>query len=214
MPINRRVSSQCHGRGVRVHRPQHADRPASRRSPRRRAIGRGATWSRSPLLFSSRSKSLCRRLRPRRQKTDATDGARPFENGGNARALGCRRRSRRRALPHPGGTIRAAFRTFCCPAPRARAKSRGSPSAPPAIRRANFRSPANPMNVFSRRLCLLLLCSAPFFVAAPASPVGNWFTYRRVFKSSEKRSEEHTSELQSPDHLVCRLLLEKKKQAK
>src|SRR5438552_7963122 len=29
-----------------------------------------------------------------------------------------------------------------------------------------------------------------------------------------KRSEEHTSELQSPDHLVCRLLLEKKKQTK
>src|SRR5258708_31912026 len=27
----------------------------------------------------------------------------------------------------------------------------------------------------------------------------------------EGRSEEHTSELQSPDHLVCRLLLEKKK---
>src|SRR5258708_26658712 len=28
---------------------------------------------------------------------------------------------------------------------------------------------------------------------------------------NEERSEEHTSELQSPDHLVCRLLLEKKK---
>src|SRR5258708_14476789 len=28
------------------------------------------------------------------------------------------------------------------------------------------------------------------------------------------RSEEHTSELQSPDHLVCRLLLEKKKKEK
>src|SRR5258708_18198420 len=28
---------------------------------------------------------------------------------------------------------------------------------------------------------------------------------------AEVRSEEHTSELQSPDHLVCRLLLEKKK---
>src|SRR5258708_22697627 len=27
---------------------------------------------------------------------------------------------------------------------------------------------------------------------------------------AEPRSEEHTSELQSPDHLVCRLLLEKK----
>src|SRR5438552_12835658 len=30
----------------------------------------------------------------------------------------------------------------------------------------------------------------------------------------EPRSEEHTSELQSPDHLVCRLLLEKKKKPK
>src|SRR5258708_30321854 len=29
--------------------------------------------------------------------------------------------------------------------------------------------------------------------------------------SAIERSEEHTSELQSPDHLVCRLLLEKKK---
>src|SRR5438552_19044924 len=28
----------------------------------------------------------------------------------------------------------------------------------------------------------------------------------------DARSEEHTSELQSPDHLVCRLLLEKKKE--
>src|SRR5438552_8637304 len=28
--------------------------------------------------------------------------------------------------------------------------------------------------------------------------------------SGGRRSEEHTSELQSPDHLVCRLLLEKK----
>src|SRR5207244_7642286 len=28
---------------------------------------------------------------------------------------------------------------------------------------------------------------------------------------NDDRSEEHTSELQSPDHLVCRLLLEKKK---
>src|SRR5258708_26966332 len=30
-------------------------------------------------------------------------------------------------------------------------------------------------------------------------------------ENHHKRSEEHTSELQSPDHLVCRLLLEKKK---
>src|SRR5207244_9794818 len=34
---------------------------------------------------------------------------------------------------------------------------------------------------------------------------------RRHFPHAGLRSEEHTSELQSPDHLVCRLLLEKKK---
>src|SRR5207244_12853028 len=38
-------------------------------------------------------------------------------------------------------------------------------------------------------------------------------TQRGVLQG-EHRSEEHTSELQSPDHLVCRLLLEKKKQEK
>src|SRR5207244_11300915 len=32
-----------------------------------------------------------------------------------------------------------------------------------------------------------------------------------VLRNTKLRSEEHTSELQSPDHLVCRLLLEKKK---
>jgi hypothetical protein len=40
------------------------------------------------------------------------------------------------------------------------------------------------MNVFSRRLCLLFLCVVPFSAASAASPAGNWFTYRRVFKSS------------------------------
>src|SRR5258708_17486151 len=45
----------------------------------------------------------------------------------------------------------------------------------------------------------------------------NWQARRNVSmvtsssKHSCARSEEHTSELQSPDHLVCRLLLEKKK---
>src|SRR5207244_12061264 len=37
---------------------------------------------------------------------------------------------------------------------------------------------------------------------------------KRLCEISEERSEEHTSELQSPDHLVCRLLLEKKKKKK
>src|SRR5438552_11354082 len=41
---------------------------------------------------------------------------------------------------------------------------------------------------------------------------GSWF--KRLSGNKAFRSEEHTSELQSPDHLVCRLLLEKKKNKK
>src|SRR5258708_23034481 len=40
-----------------------------------------------------------------------------------------------------------------------------------------------------------------------------WRGHRRRARLGRRRcwrSEEHTSELQSPDHLVCRLLLEKK----
>src|SRR2546427_9415337 len=38
-------------------------------------------------------------------------------------------------------------------------------------------------------------------------------SFRRGRKIAEARSEEHTSELQSQSNLVCRLLLEKKKQS-
>src|SRR5438552_6033449 len=41
----------------------------------------------------------------------------------------------------------------------------------------------------------------------------SWCKWRRD-QCHLHRSEEHTSELQSPDHLVCRLLLEKKKHNK
>src|SRR5258708_19810183 len=40
-----------------------------------------------------------------------------------------------------------------------------------------------------------------------------WGDVVTLFGTPQDRSEEHTSELQSPDHLVCRLLLEKKKKA-
>src|SRR5258708_31824378 len=41
-----------------------------------------------------------------------------------------------------------------------------------------------------------------------------WFLNFVHVITASARSEEHTSELQSPDHLVCRLLLEKKKKRK
>src|SRR5258708_39849702 len=71
-----------------------------------------------------------------------------------------------------------------------------------------------------------------FFLMIRRPPRSTLFPYTTLFRSSRtkkprprprsrpvnnspkrtvERSEEHTSELQSPDHLVCRLLLEKKK---
>src|SRR2546422_7265652 len=53
-----------------------------------------------------------------------------------------------------------------------------------------------------------LTCLASTICETPVSLVSLVDTNRLFFKS---RSEEHTSELQSRLHLVCRLLLEKKK---
>src|SRR5438552_14014861 len=70
-----------------------------------------------------------------------------------------------------------------------------------------------------------------FFLMIRRPPRSTLFPYTTLFRScrtgwapirsrcrpsgcSRSRSEEHTSELQSPDHLVCRLLLEKKKKNK
>src|SRR5258708_26571087 len=68
-----------------------------------------------------------------------------------------------------------------------------------------------------------------FFLMIRRPPRSTLFPYTTLFRSgadgcraaargtdphrtaAPARSEEHTSELQSPDHLVCRLLLEKKK---
>src|SRR5438552_14288362 len=87
-------------------------------------------------------------------------------------------------------------------------------------------------------ICLHHPCSLLFLIRLPPRPT--LFPYTTLFRSrrsppaqadraepavqcrevhagrrprhgiGQQRSEEHTSELQSPDHLVCRLLLEKK----
>src|SRR5947208_12176946 len=50
------------------------------------------------------------------------------------------------------------------------------------------------------------------FRSTPEPPPPATKCCSRESNCQRNRSEEHTSELQSPDHLVCRLLLEKKKQ--
>src|SRR5438552_7053715 len=85
-------------------------------------------------------------------------------------------------------------------------------------------------NTVTVRLCVVFF----FFLMIRRPPRSTLFPYTTLFRSGhitiaanvardlvaaggritvndEARSEEHTSELQSPDHLVCRLLLEKKK---
>src|SRR5258708_8791501 len=57
-------------------------------------------------------------------------------------------------------------------------------------------------------------CLLPFGILekhGPHLPLG---TDLLNVRHASLRSEEHTSELQSPDHLVCRLLLEKKKRTR
>src|SRR5207244_6469622 len=71
---------------------------------------------------------------------------------------------------------------------------------PPPLRAAGNCAPL--MYPIVRRA---VLSSLRFALCALAVTAGGC---RRA--GTAERSEEHTSELQSPDHLVCRLLLEKK----
>src|SRR5438876_7147287 len=77
--------------------------------------------------------------------------------------------------------------------------------------------------------CIRRLAFFFFFLMIRRPPRSTLFPYTTLFRSDSRcsraasqpsgmptqglhaRSEEHTSELQSPVHLVCRLLLEKKK---
>src|SRR5258708_16440577 len=63
-----------------------------------------------------------------------------------------------------------------------------------------------------QRLALRLVVVDPNLAVLLGQDVGHPRHRRRGWPTSwPRRLEEHTSELQSPDHLVCRLLLEKKK---
>src|SRR6266446_7882704 len=81
------------------------------------------------------------------------------------------------------------------------------------------------MYIYSKLFCLFLFF---FFLMIRRPPRSTLFPYTTLFRSTAPppllpppppraqrryrcRSEEHTSELQSPCNLVCRLLLEKKK---
>src|SRR5438876_2675803 len=77
------------------------------------------------------------------------------------------------------------------------------------------RSTLFPYTTLFRSLRRRHFCSRPRLPQRPRSRCSSWRNaasrIRSTARPSCSRSEEHTSELQSPVHLVCRLLLEKKK---
>src|SRR5690606_40856289 len=85
-----------------------------------------------------------------------------------------------------------------------------------------FRSPADGAGNVALDANISITFSEPVTVGAGAFSLSCTVTGPRTFTVSggptifilDPRSEEHTSELQSRENLVCRLLLEKKKKSK
>src|SRR5437867_9421951 len=71
--------------------------------------------------------------------------------------------------------------------------------------------PAGPMDHFAFRVANLLVGNAQGAAALEVTAGGLKARFQDRRAVAITRSEEHTSELQSPYDLVCRLLLEKKK---
>src|SRR5438876_6543109 len=77
---------------------------------------------------------------------------------------------------------------------------------------SSFLAICSSVSGFEESSSSIIFLTSRFNLSSDMSPL----TLKRLVKKmieeedSSKRSEEHTSELQSPVHLVCRLLLDKK----
>src|SRR2546422_2072145 len=85
------------------------------------------------------------------------------------------------------------------------------------ISKATGLSSPNRMTDFSRNVTGISSCRQPVdsssavSIFANTSSATSFLIWKKTLLGRLSRSEEHTSELQSRLHLVCRLLLEKKK---
>src|SRR2546430_13279344 len=82
----------------------------------------------------------------------------------------------------------------------------------PTLFRSPFRGIAWPRDSILSRISAGALFLPVAFAAAQSNSSRNHSDILGAWEGESKRSEEHTSELQSQSNLVCRLLLEKKKQ--
>src|SRR3989475_6966899 len=192
-------------------------RPASARGPGRRAARtRAAAGTRLPTARAARRRGRARLLKPVRWP------APPESVPGIARAVwtwasprdpvGSRGRRATARPPRAAGSRAGlrdwSIRTRRSPAPRARSRV---PRTPPPRTRAP--APCEPGSRAEsppdrRRSTVAPRCRTPSL--RRRRPRG---VQRAIARASDAmRSEEHTSELQSQSNLVCRLLLEKKKE--
>src|SRR5438552_16571742 len=97
----------------------------------------------------------------------------------------------------------------------ARKQYHAAPCQTPALPSFSLMLPRPPRTTLFPYTTLFRSTGTVFLRATISNPDHHFwpgqFVNVRLVLATQKRSEEHTSELQSPDHLVCRLLLEKKK---
>src|SRR2546426_568308 len=164
----------------------------------RAAPGSGRSMNASPTSTACAPAAVMRRTSaaersPLSATTSAPDGARGARRSAVARETSKVARSR---LLMPMSVA---------PSPAARSSSASlctstSTSRPPARAAASRSAP-----------CLAVTPPTTSSTASAPKARASSIWYGSMRKSLRRRSEEHTSELQSPCNLVCRLLLEKKK---
>src|SRR5437867_10287374 len=134
-------------------------------------------------------------------------------DGASHGAIGQRCNSFKVAVSSVTASLLSSRLTYTCPSPSDTANS-GLP--PRSMVPATWPLAASmAVDVCPRPFIVKTRCDAgSYTMASGPSPVVVWPMTASVFVSKmvTVRSEEHTSELQSPYDLVCRLLLEKKKQ--
>src|SRR5690606_41670348 len=97
--------------------------------------------------------------------------------------------------------------SVCCPAPPPAPHS--SPTRRSSDLGRGFRPPSAARHANDTRRCATCRRNAGRSCASAGTNTSSF--PRKSVASCANRSEEHTSELQSRENLVCRLLLEKKK---
>src|SRR5438876_11481961 len=180
--------------------PRRCSRPLHH-EPFGDAWARIRTWE--PLREGILRPSPLTRLGYPRAAAQRPRSVKPFPSHGDSvtppEAFSCRPASGPRRRPPWCSTSRRDSSTkLRAASTRTRSGGRRPPGSP---RRSSSRAP-----IGTRR-------SSSTFRPAGSRSTKSRLTSPRISSSKEptRRSEEHTSELQSPVHLVCRLLLEKKK---